>query len=181
MKRVLRWKVDASAHWEMYLRFSQEHQQCLLKGLKNIPKVTFLHDPGSKFPTASTCALWLCVPTCHTSYSKFKECMVLAMKSNEGFAFSWSAVLFPCYVLSMQCNFLLIIFCCDPVQNVIWLFWYSFICVYLQFKHQSWQFWVIWRTVFSMNACTSMSTLPEKNVLPASAHAQWKDEWLLTG
>ena len=59
------------------------------QGFENSPKASFLHETQSKFPTASTCGLWLRVPTSHgSSYSKFKECMVVAIKGNNGFAFS---------------------------------------------------------------------------------------------
>ena len=53
-------------------------------GFEKHPTLSFLKD--SLFATASTCDLQLRILTIHgTSYSKFKEALILSIKGNDGF------------------------------------------------------------------------------------------------
>jgi len=48
--------------------------------------VTFLHGPGEKLATASTCDLQLRLPTCHQEdFASFKEAFIMSLKDNDGF------------------------------------------------------------------------------------------------
>jgi hypothetical protein len=52
-------------------------------GFKNI---VFIHTEGRCLPTASACDIQLRLPTIHGSnYQRFKEMMVMALKSHDGF------------------------------------------------------------------------------------------------
>ena len=48
------------------------------------PLLIFLHE-NQVLPTASTCDLQLRLPTMHADFTKFKDAMVLGIKSNDGF------------------------------------------------------------------------------------------------
>ena len=50
-----------------------------------VPTLTFLYSLEAKFPTASTCDITLRIPTSHKEYTVFREHMILALKSNDGF------------------------------------------------------------------------------------------------
>jgi len=47
--------------------------------------VTFLHGPGEKLATASTCYLQLRLPACHKKDFLFKEAFVMSVEDNDGF------------------------------------------------------------------------------------------------
>ena len=48
--------------------------------------VSFLHGPGAKLATSSTCDLQLRLPTCHgEDFSSFKEAFIMSLKDNDGF------------------------------------------------------------------------------------------------
>jgi hypothetical protein len=42
-------------------------------------------NPTSLYPTASTCALQLTIPTCHSGYDSFKQAMDVAFRMHGGF------------------------------------------------------------------------------------------------
>ena len=55
-------------------------------GFEKSPNVVFIHTEGRCLPTASTCDIQLRLPTIHGSnYQRFKEMMVMALKSHDGF------------------------------------------------------------------------------------------------
>ena len=54
-------------------------------GFEQRPTLSFLHGSIAKFPTASTCDIHLHIPAIYTKYEDFKEAMIIALKSNDGF------------------------------------------------------------------------------------------------
>ena len=55
-------------------------------GFGKTPKLSFLDNvPSRLLPTASTCAIELRIPTCHTDYASFRQYMELALKGYCGF------------------------------------------------------------------------------------------------
>lgn len=55
-------------------------------GFDQEPKLTFLESAvDNMLPTASTCAIELRLPTCHSQFHSFKEYMTMALKSYGGF------------------------------------------------------------------------------------------------
>ena len=61
-------------------------------GAEKVPLLGFMKDAAlvflgcdEKLPTASTCSIILRIPTCHSTYEEFAECMFLALKGNDGF------------------------------------------------------------------------------------------------
>jgi hypothetical protein len=50
------------------------------------PEINF--NPQSIYPTASTCALQLTLPTCHTEYNHFKDALDTAFLMHGGFGLS---------------------------------------------------------------------------------------------
>lgn len=52
------------------------------------PKILFLHDNKSKFPTANTCALQLKLPTLHMQYDDFKLNMNFGIGNAKSFGFA---------------------------------------------------------------------------------------------
>ena len=47
------------------------------------PKIEFI--PDALLPTSSTCSLILRLPTVHKNYEQFKNVLILALRSNDGF------------------------------------------------------------------------------------------------
>ena len=63
-------------------------------GSSEVPPMGFPHDPAinfsntSKYPTSSTCALELTLPTMHEIYKDFKESLDTAFIMHGGFGLS---------------------------------------------------------------------------------------------
>ncbi|XP_031329222.1 uncharacterized protein LOC116160215 [Photinus pyralis] len=57
-------------------------------GFSIAPKITFLHDDATLYPKANTCALEISLPTCHSSYDKFKQHMAFGIGNCKDFAFA---------------------------------------------------------------------------------------------
>ena len=63
-------------------------------GADEIPVMGYLHDPElnfsptSPYPTSSTCALQLTLPTCYSEYSPFQDAMDTALLCHGGFGLS---------------------------------------------------------------------------------------------
>ena len=63
-------------------------------GADDIPPMGYARDPelnfnpSSKYPTASTCALLLTLPTCYDQYGQFKSALNVAFKMHGGFGLS---------------------------------------------------------------------------------------------
>lgn len=63
-------------------------------GAEVMPPMGYPHDPeinfndNSPYPTSSTCALQLTLPTCYSEYSKFKHALDTAFTMHGGFGLS---------------------------------------------------------------------------------------------
>ena len=55
-------------------------------GYPTEPQLNF--NPMSRYPTASTCALQLTLPTCYEQYGPFKSALDVASKMHGGFGLS---------------------------------------------------------------------------------------------
>ena len=55
-------------------------------GYPRDPELNF--NPSSRYPTASTCALQLTLPTCYDQYDQFKGALDVAFKMHGGFGLS---------------------------------------------------------------------------------------------
>ncbi len=63
-------------------------------GAEEIPPMGYLYEPElnfspiSPYPTSSTCALQLTLPTCYVEYGPFRDAMDTALLTNGGFGLS---------------------------------------------------------------------------------------------
>lgn len=55
-------------------------------GYVRAPEINF--NPNSRYPTSSTCALQLTLPTCYSEYGPFKHALDTAFTMHGGFGLS---------------------------------------------------------------------------------------------
>ena len=67
---------------------------CFFLGADDIPPIGYIHapvinfNPNSLYPTSSTCALQLTLPTCSSEYKPFKHACDVAFTMHGGFGLS---------------------------------------------------------------------------------------------
>lgn len=71
---------------EMVMKFFSASEVIPLQGYSQRPVINF--NPISLYPTTSTCAFILTLPTRHSSYQPFKDAMDIGFTMHGGFGLS---------------------------------------------------------------------------------------------